>query len=538
MVYATIELHGATLMMRTDAYAIPCPILSVLPGDCVNYVNDTVTFVSRISHACVAVIQSIIDTECTLYFPHLTPACPSVLTVSGSYYNIGDRLMVRLHTDGRIQVKGRLDDSPINDAIVVSTVYHDHDDTSLPDRIKQAPLYTEEWVDHRALDTFTIDPQTTVDVDDAISVNVKEHTVYIHIVDTARVDFSNEERMRMKHGVSTLYLSNERTEHLLSDERIQDLSLHVGYDRHAITVRVKLNKDGTVHTYGIYPSTIHVKNRYNYEDTPDRADWIWLHELTRLRTEKMTYIDLQSIRYRVMDGFATDVKAEDTVHGTHGMVSMAMILANLIVSTHLNKHAPGLIPNRFHATLRGQPVTLPESVDPHVASYIRVKKYARARYDIDQRGHFGLGITDYVHFTSPMRRYADTLVHDILAGYTYTRPVLEREIDWNNLRAKHVKGYQSVYTIWKIGRFMTSTSIYTVWVTDVKKSGIMWFIPHVSLHGFTHVSSLRPGQYWKFNQDTLCGQTTFNVFECGKSYHASLVSIDPITFTVQFLVYS
>ena len=72
----------------------------------------------------------------------------------------------------------------------------------------------------------------------------------------------------------------------------------------------------------------------------------------------------------MIDGFAIEVTAEDTVHGTHAMVSMAMILANLIVSTHLNKHVPGLIPNRFHATLRGQPLTLPESLDPHVSSYI------------------------------------------------------------------------------------------------------------------------------------------------------------------------
>lgn len=537
MVYASVELHGATLMMRTESFVIPCPSLSFLPGDRIDYVNGTVTFVSRIPHTCVALIRSIEDTECMLYFPHLTPACPSQLTVSGTYYNVGDRVVVRLHKNGRIEVKSRMSELPIYDAVLLSTAYLDHDELELPERIKEAPLYTQEWVDHRDLDTFTIDPSTTVDVDDAISVNVSERTIYIHIVDTARVDLSDAERLRMKQGVSTLYLSNERTEHLLSDERIHQLSLHVGQDRSAITVRVTLNEDGTVYSYGIYPSTIHVKNRYNYEDTPDRKDWVWLHELTRLRTERTTYIDLPSIRFRVLDGFAMDVTAEDTVHGTHAMVSMAMILANLIVSTHLNRYVPGLLPNRFHATLRGQPVTLPESVDTHVASYMRIKKYARARYDIDQRGHFGLDITDYVHFTSPMRRYADTIIHDILAGYKYTRPVLEKEIDWINIRAAQVKGYQSVYTTWKIGRFMASTSIYRVWVTDVKKSGIMWFIPHLSLHGFTHVSLLRPVQYWKFMNDKLCGQTTFSLFECGKSYHASLVSVDPITFAVQFQVY-
>jgi exoribonuclease-2 len=538
MVYATIELHGATLMMRTESYVVPCPSLSFLPGDRVNYVNDTVTLVSRQSHVCVAVIRSINNTECILYFPHLTHACPSQLTVFGSYYSVGDRIVVHLKSDGHIEVKSRMSELPIYDAVLLSTAYYCHDDMELPERIKQEPLYTEKWVDHRDLDTFTIDPSTTVDVDDAISVNVAERTIYIHIVDTVKAELSEQERLRMKQGVSTLYLSNERTEHLLSDVRLQELSLHAGHDRHAVTVRVTLFDDGTVQSYGIYPSMIQVKNRYHYEDTPDRKDWVWLHELTRLRTEKMTYIDLPSIRFRVIDGFAVDITTEDTVHGTHAMVSMSMILANLIVSTHLNKHLSGLIPNRFHATLRGQPITLPESVDPHVASYMRIKKYARATYDIDQRGHFGLGITDYVHFTSPMRRYSDTIIHDLLAGYIYKRPVLEKEIDWINIRSAQVKGYQSVYTGWKIGRYLASTSIYTLWVTDVKKSGIMWFIPHLSLHGFAHVSMLRPVQYWKFNQDTLCGQTTFSVFECGKSYHGSLVSVDPITFAVQFQVYA
>ena len=155
-------------------------------------------------------------------------------------------------------------------------------------------------------------------------------------------------------------------------------------------------------------------------------------DLTRKRNANVNYsINLPSIRIQSdTNGIIKSITEEKSNDISHTLVATAMILANLVVSKHLSDKNIK-IPNRFHDKLHG--IILPkftktgnESVD----SFIMVKKFARACYSVDNKGHFGLGISDYVHFTSPMRRYADVLVHRMLAGYENNN--LESEVAWLN----------------------------------------------------------------------------------------------------------
>ena len=405
------------------------------------------------------------------------------------------------------------------------------------------PLYSRvDIVDHTDHDVFTIDPAGSKDYDDALSVDVAQNTVYVHIVDIAHAELTKEEEARLKDRCLTLYLANEYVEHLLNPVTASDrLSLIVGSPRATITIKLVLSEGKVVH-YEIYRSVIRVARRYTYEEVATLlasntapAALYYLDRLAAQRSFSVNYnLALPSARLTVdQTGLATEIRMEDTQDSAHQLVATAMILANLTVSKHLDSR--GLVlPNRFHAALRGLPLTDRVSTGNIVVdSFIRVKTFARARYTVDEKGHFGLGLTDYVHFTSPMRRYADVLVHRLLAGHQI--PDLEEQVNYINYRSLVVRRCQELYERWKIARYLaTLPGPHLIYVTGIAKAGVQWFMPSLSLNGFCHVSCLEPAQYWSLSNDRLQGATTS--VEVGKAYTALIKSIDPITSVVQLLI--
>ena len=275
-------------------------------------------------------------------------------------------------------------------------------------------------------------------------------------------------------------------------------------------------------------------------DAELKPEWVFLQDIVNQRSVDQTYqLDMPSIRFTVdtTTGLVVESHLESTNNGSHTMVAMAMVLANLIVSKHLHE-CQITIPNRFHEQLRSYPYETALSDNSHVDSYIRIKKYARAIYSVNQRGHFGLGLIDYVHFTSPMRRYADVLIHALLAGVPL--PHLEEHVEILNRRVNQVRSFQTIYTSWKMTRWMTIIPTHEVWITCLMKSGAMWFIPSMSISGYTHISMLYPKQYWAWNpiNNALYGQLTDHVIETGKAYRGIIQDVDPITFNLTLIVYS
>jgi ribonuclease R len=262
----------------------------------------------------------------------------------------------------------------------------------------------------------------------------------------------------------------------------------------------------------------------------------FLQHLCAARSANVSYnINLPSPRLTVdVDtGLLADLTMENTNDDAHSLVATVMILANLVVSKHL-ADAGLVLPNRFHDKLRG--FVAPEFVstgDVGVDSFIMVKRWARACYSVDQKGHFGLGLTDYVHFTSPMRRYADVLVHRLLAGWKPDVGTLTSEVAHLNMQAGVVRMCQDLYTMWKVGRHLTVGNMYKICITDVKKAGVMWFMPDYSLNGFTHVTNLMPSQWWAYSDGVLKGT---RVVGLGDWFDATLVSVCPFTYAVTLMI--
>ena len=544
--YGIIEFHGAKQILNLNNNHILLDKDHFIPGDKV-YLdeNNKPILYERKPQAVIGIVKSLYQGEAYLYLLNFGVNCKYIPKIPNNKYVLGDRLVLWLHQDGKIDVHSKYTSSAKDDVKCLLDMYSLIKDRPVFSEQLKEPLYTTNHIiNHNNLNTFTIDPKSSVDFDDAISVDVENNTVYIHIVDIANVELLSYGPNRLRERCLTLYLSNEHTEHLLDEIDASDnLSLIVGKQRSVITVKIKLN-EGIVEDYEIYKSTIVVKKRWNYEEVLDTInndtstkEINYLIDLTYKRNANVNYnISLPSIRIvSDQNGEIKSITEEKSNDISHTLVATAMILANLVVSKHLDSKNVK-IPNRFHAKLSG--VTIPkfkktgnESVD----SFIMVKKFAKACYSVDNKGHFGLGISDYVHFTSPMRRYADVLVHRMLAGYENNN--LESEVSWINQRSSLVKICQDTYLNWKIIRYVKENinNTYDIWITGINKNGILWYLPSLSLNGFIHVACLRPKQIWKFENEELIGENN-QIYKIGDKLNANVDTVNDITGVVNLLI--
>ncbi len=440
--------------------------------------------------------------------PLYAPFRISVTPLAGT--RAGDRTLLFLDSMGGGQIFGGYSGDGRSDVELLRLLYAQTAAAGVADGIVGVgeALYTEaERVDHRDLETVTVDPLGSVDLDDAISVDASAGVLYVHIVDIHRAVVAGSEldEHMCRYG-STLYLANEHTEHLLPASVLRRCSLDAGVSREAVTVRMTMDGSGAIVDYGIYPSWVLVKRRLGYADIgPGTAGWdaglAWLWERARVAssvTLAIPGLDLEVGR----DGGLRRVTAVATNDAAHRMVSFAMIAANFVVSAHLRRRGV-VLPNRFHEAVRGLVAGNVEAVtgDATVDSYLAVKAWRPARYDVEQSGHFGLGLQEYCHFTSPMRRYADVFVHRILAGVVYDEKWLTAAIDRLNGRMALVKQIHRYYRDVKVARRLVAAGgavgLEAI-VTKVARSGVSWFAPAVLVGGYTHVSRVGGGRRWTF----------------------------------------
>jgi exoribonuclease R len=129
----------------------------------------------------------------------------------------------------------------------------------------------------------------------------------------------------------------------------------------------------------------------------------------------------------------------------HKVIETFMILTNITIS----KHIPNVIPQRFHCKSKGEFVVDTFFGNEIIDAIFSIKQYRPAIYDATNEGHFGLGLNSYTHFTSPIRRYFDVIIHRLLSGVEYEN--LEDILQHINKREiyieKIVKLYEQLKTL-------------------------------------------------------------------------------------------
>lgn len=320
---------------------------------------------------------------------------------------------------------------------------------------------------------FTVDPPDAKDFDDAISLDILENghqRLGVHIADVSYFvpEGSELDKEAMKRGTS-VYLV-DRVIPMLPEHLSNKLcSLQPNVDRMAFSCFVEFDEKLKVVDYIIKPSVINSKRRYTYSEVQDVIDAkgkskdpfsdviLKMHALSRrLRKnrEKSGSIDFETpeVKFKLdKKGKPIEIIPVERMHSNE-MIEEFMLVANQMVTKHIYnispkkdkpfpfiyrvhekpdaeklqkfrdflnalghkvKIRPGVTPKEFQSVLNG----LKGGQDESLIKQVALRTMMKAQYSPKNQGHFGLAFQYYSHFTSPIRRYPDLIVHRLLKEY-------------------------------------------------------------------------------------------------------------------------
>ncbi len=384
-------------------------------------------------------------------------------------FKLGTVLKINVEDDTVLEVFGHLDDPRVDEKI--SLALYNRQDAFPPECTEEAksvePAVTAsehtDRVDLRELDFCTIDPVTAKDFDDAIYFDLGSYTLYVAIADVSHYVpfFCDIDKEAKKRGFTT-YLPHKSFP-MLPRELSENLcSLKPQVDRLAFVAKIELDRN-TLKPISetFFEAIIHSKHRFNYDQVDRLIEtggtqatdivkqlWSWLHPLykitQRLRHERLKNgFDFRSEETRLSLDEAQLLKSTEVETGTpsHSLIEECMLLANQASAKRFKGDGDGIFRIHEPPQLSRTEALLSElaAIGLYVEQYedspslIRaiqaeadkmglaaevdamiIKSLRQASYSAHNVGHFGLGFKFYSHFTSPIRRYADLILHRLI----------------------------------------------------------------------------------------------------------------------------
>lgn len=335
--------------------------------------------------------------------------------------------------------------------------------------------------------TITIDPVDAKDFDDAITCERTQDGGYrlgVHIADVSHyVPWDGVIDGEARKRATSVYLV-DRVLPMLPEHLSNNIcSLNPGEDRLSFSVIMELDKDAVVREYQLFQSVMRSDRRFNYgqvqgflegsEPFPDGESEAALREFARAaaligkRRVERGGLDFETVQAKVRldeNGKPIEVVVRERTQATN-MIEEAMILANEIVAQHMTAADAPMV-YRIHedpdpdalaqvAVILKEfdyPITQVHGASPQtfqkiiqfahtrperlLINSLMLRSLQRARYTNFLAPHFGLASGAYCHFTSPIRRYPDLLVHRLLAaqlaGKLDKQPIaaMAEELEW------------------------------------------------------------------------------------------------------------
>jgi len=329
--------------------------------------------------------------------------------------------------------------------------------------------------DYRDVLTFTIDPADAKDFDDALSIKKlsdNDFEIGVHIADVSHFVMPGSAMDEEGYTRATSVYLPDRVNPMLPERISNELcSLRPNEDKYTFSVIFKINNKGKVKEYWIGKTFIHSDHRFNYDEVQqiiESGNGQYSEEITLLNSLAKNFRK-ERFKNGAINFSSTEVRFQLDENGkplgiivkenkeSHQLIEEFMLLANRTVAGHVSKikvnKKPIPFPYRIHDTpgeeklkpfvafarkfgykfdmkdedqitksfnqlmidVHGKP-------EQHVLEQLGIRTMAKAIYTTENIGHYGLGFENYCHFTSPIRRYPDVLVHRVL------HEILENEV--------------------------------------------------------------------------------------------------------------
>jgi ribonuclease R len=499
-----------------------------------------------------------------------------------------------------VEVLGAIDQPGVDTEIILRkhAIPDEHGAESIEEARRIGAVVKERDIrgrtDFRDRIVVTIDGEHARDFDDAISIERLENGNYwlaVHIADVARyvAEGSALDQEAYERGTSVYF--PERAVHMFPAELATGIcSLNPHVDRLVQSCLMEVNRRGDVVRYEMHDGVIRSTERMTYTDVnailtshdqevtaryrelvPTFESMRDLFHILNGRRKRRGSVDFDLPQPEVIldaEGLIADIVASER-NIAHRIIEEFMLLANETVAHHLeSNHMPALYriheppdplkvlqfqefvsslgytlalpatgPKPMHfqklvEQMRGKPEERPIAL-------LMLRTMQKARYDSMNVGHFGLAAQTYTHFTSPIRRYPDLMVHRLLRELRQTRvnderkeelaedlPEIGRHTSEMERRADEA---ERELVQWKKVRFMSDKvgDVFEGYITGVAPFGLFVELVEHYVEGMVHVSSMADDYYrYSETRHTLFGENTKKKYRLGDHVTVQVVRVD------------
>lgn len=443
---------------------------------------------------------------------------------------------------------------------------------------------------YSSLFTVTIDGADAKDFDDAISIDRKGdgYTLYVHIADVSSYVRKNSELDREAFKRGTSYYIGNNVIPMLPEALSNDLcSLREGVDRLTMSVEMDIDRSGAVRGSRFFRGLIRVNRRLTYNSADEilsgsgggtlkeklqaMYDCAMLLHRRRISQGSLELnLTDQSLVYE--NNVVTDIQYVERLR-SHLLVEECMLCANVVVSRAIRESGVPSLYRNHEPVSADSLVSLKEflrqlnipfkaagnttanfqkvlslvagSEIEHVVNMVILKSMMQACYGAFPEGHFGLGFKDYTHFTSPIRRYPDLVVHRCLKSILdRTAPpysndeiveIGDRSSELERIAQSAERDFRKIKTCRLMEHRVGET--FTAIINGVSRYGFYVTLTETPIDGMVPLWTLTDDFYLvKEDEYTVIGKRYGRRFRMGDRVKVKLTSIELDRMIIDFAV--